>query len=86
MFLVATTIEEATEYRDLLVGSDMLGSSEAVLLVTSEEPDATLAAAGSAGGPDSPVRAVVSVSMLKEGWDVKNIYVIASVRSMESSC
>jgi hypothetical protein len=31
------------------------------------------------------VRAVVSVSMLKEGWDVKNIYVIASVRSMESS-
>jgi type III restriction enzyme len=42
MFLVATTIEEATEYRDLLVGSDMLGSSEQVLLVTSEEPDATL--------------------------------------------
>jgi hypothetical protein len=26
MFLVATTIDEATEYRDLLIGSDMLGS------------------------------------------------------------
>ena len=85
MFLVATTIEEATEYRDLLVGSDMLGSSEAVLLVTSEEPDATLAALDRLEDPTSPVRAVVSVSMLKEGWDVKNIYVIASVRSMESS-
>ena len=85
MFLVATTIEEATEYRDLLVGSDMLGSAEAVLLVTSEEPDATLTALDRLEDPTSPVRAVVSVSMLKEGWDVKNIYVIASVRSMESS-
>jgi type III restriction enzyme len=85
MFLVASTIDEATEYRDLLIGSDMLGSAEQVLLVTSEEPDATLALLDRLEDPDSPVRAVVSVSMLKEGWDVKNIYVIASVRSMESS-
>jgi type III restriction enzyme len=85
MFLVASTIEEATEYRDLLIGSDMLGSPEQVLLVTSEEPDATLALLDRLEDPESPVRAVVSVSMLKEGWDVKNIYVIASVRSMESS-
>ena len=34
--------------------------------------------------PTRTIRAVVSVSMLKEGWDVKNIYVIASVRAMES--
>ncbi len=85
MFLVASTIDEATEYRDLLIGSDMLGSAEQVLLVTSEEPDATLALLDRLEDPDSPVRAVVSVSMLKEGWDVKNIYVIASVRSMDSS-
>lgn len=84
MFLVASTIDEATEYRDLLIGSDMLGSADQVLLVTSEEPDATLALLDRLEDPDSPVRAVVSVSMLKEGWDVKNIYVIASVRSMES--
>ncbi|MDN5767771.1 MAG: DEAD/DEAH box helicase family protein [Humibacillus sp.] len=85
MFLVASTIEEATEYRDLLVGSDMLGSAEEVLLVTSEEPDTALALLDKLEEPDSPIRAVVSVSMLKEGWDVKNIYVIASVRSMESN-
>lgn len=85
MFLVASTIEEATEYRDLLVGPDMLGSADQVLLVTSKEPDATLSLLDRLEDPDSPVRAVVSVSMLKEGWDVKNIYVIASVRSMESS-
>lgn len=85
MFLVATTIQEATEYRDLLIGSDMLGDPEQVLLVTSEQPDATLAQLDRLEDPSSKVRAVVSVSMLKEGWDVKNIYVIASVRSMESS-
>jgi type III restriction enzyme len=51
MFLVATTIDEATEYRDLLIGSDMLGSAEQVLLVTSEEPDATLALLDRARGP-----------------------------------
>lgn len=85
MFLVASTIEEATEYRDLLIGPDMLGSADQVLLVTSEEPDATLAQLDRLEDPNSKIRAVVSVSMLKEGWDVKNIYVIASVRSMESS-
>lgn len=84
MFIVATTIQEATEYRDLLVGSDMLGDSSQVLLVTSDQPDATLDQLDRLEDTTSRIRAVVSVSMLKEGWDVKNIYVIASVRSMES--
>lgn len=84
LFVVAQTIEEATEYRDLLSGPDFLGSAEKVLLVTSKEPDAALAQLDALEDPTSPVRAVVSVSMLKEGWDVKNIYVIASVRAMES--
>ncbi len=85
MFLVTSMIEEATEYHDLLVGSDMLGTAEQVLLVTSEEPDTTFALLDKLEEPEFPVRAVVSVSMLKEGWDVKNIYVIASVRSMGSN-
>jgi len=83
-FVVAQTIDEANEIRDLLVGPDMLGSEEQVLLVTSEEPDSTLAKLDTLEDPKSPVRAVVSVSMLKEGWDVKSIYVIGAVRAMES--
>lgn len=83
-FVVAQTIDEANEIRDMLAGPDMLGSDEQVLLVTSEEPDSTLAKLDALEDPTSPVRAVVSVSMLKEGWDVKNIYVIAAVRAMES--
>ncbi|RGE15607.1 DEAD/DEAH box helicase [Leucobacter sp. wl10] len=85
LFLVASTIDEANEIRDLLAGSDMLGAADQVLLVTSEEPDKTLALLDTLENPDSPIRAVVSVGMLKEGWDVKNVYVIASVRSLESS-
>lgn len=84
LFVVAQTIDEATEIRDMLAGKDMLGSADKVLLVTSEEPDTTLAALDTLEDPGSPIRAVVSVSMLKEGWDVKNIYVIAAVRAMES--
>jgi type III restriction enzyme len=83
-FVVAQTIDEANEIRDMLAGPDMLGSDDKVLLVTSEEPDSTLAKLDALEDPASPVRAVVSVSMLKEGWDVKNIYVIAAVRAMES--
>ena len=84
MFVVAQTIDEANEIRDMLAGPDMLAGDEKVLIVTSEEPDSTLAKLDRLEDASSPVRAVVSVSMLKEGWDVKNIYVIAAVRAMES--
>ena len=83
-FIVASTIDEANEIRDMLAGPDMLGSDEQVLLITSDEPDTTLAKLETLEEPGSPIRAVVSVSMLKEGWDVKNIYVIAAVRALES--
>ncbi|MEA5116472.1 MAG: DEAD/DEAH box helicase family protein [Propionicimonas sp.] len=84
LFMVATTIDEAIQIRDLLAGPDMLGDPSKVLLVTSEEPDKTLALLDTLEDEGSPIQAVVSVGMLKEGWDVKNVYVIASVRSLES--
>ena len=84
LFVVAQTIDEANDIRDLLASPEFLGGDDKVLLVTSEEPDKTLALLDTLEDDGSPIRAVVSVSMLKEGWDVKNIYVIAAVRSMES--
>lgn len=84
MFVVASTIDEANRLRDVLAGPDLLADPAKVLLVTSEEPDATLRELDRLDAPGAGVRAVVSVSMLKEGWDVRNIYVIASVRAMES--
>lgn len=84
LFVVASNIDEANLLRDILVGPDLLGSHDKVLLVTSEEPDETLQRLETLEHPHTPIRAVVSVSMLKEGWDVKNIYVIAAVRALES--
>jgi type III restriction enzyme len=84
LFVVAERIDEASEIRDLLAGPDYLDGDEKVLLITSEEPDTTLALLDTLEDEGSKIRAVVSVSMLKEGWDVKNIYCIAAVRALES--
>jgi type III restriction enzyme len=84
LFVVAQTIEQASEMKDTLAQPDLLGSAEKVLLITSKEPDTVLPLLDDLEEQTSPFRAVVSVAMLKEGWDVKNIYVIASVRAMES--
>ncbi|GHJ60873.1 hypothetical protein NOK12_33910 [Nocardioides sp. OK12] len=85
LFVVTQTIDEANEYRDLLAGPDMLGSADKVLSVNSEETEETLRLLDTLEDPNSPIRAVVSVDMLKEGWDVKNIYVISSTKALESS-
>ena len=53
--------------------------------VTSQSSDKALAELAAVESPDSPVRAVVSVNMLKEGWDVKNIGVIVGYRALASS-
>src|SRR6185436_15236403 len=58
--------------------------ADAVLVVHSNAPDEALAALATVEEPDSPVRIVISVGMLKEGWDVKNVYVIASMRASVS--
>jgi len=84
LFVVAERIDEANDIRDMLAGPDFLDGDDTVLLVTSEEPDQTLALLDTLEDDGSPIRAVVSVSMLKEGWDVKNIYCIAAVRALES--
>jgi len=84
MFVVAEKIDEAARIRDMLVGPDLLGDPDQVLLVTSDQTDDVVGQLDALEDDGSKVRAVVSVSMLKEGWDVRNIYVIAAVRALES--
>ena len=84
LFVVASNIDEANDIADILAGPDLLGGGDKVLVITSEEPDATLAKLDTLEDADSPYRAVISVSMLKEGWDNKAIYVIAATRTLES--
>lgn len=49
-----------------------------------EELDKLREQANSIDSPDSPYKAIVSVLMLKEGWDVRNVTTIVGLRSYSS--
>lgn len=82
MFVVADTIDNANAVAEVLRKPGLFADDydQRVLVVHSDAPDDALARLATVEEPDSPVRVIVSVSMLKEGWDVKNIYVICSFR------
>jgi type III restriction enzyme len=75
MLVVAKTIEDANEYGEILRSTEFFGGAfeDAVLVVHSESPDEALEALAAVEDPDSKVRIIISVGMLKEGWDVKNV-------------
>lgn len=52
---------------------------------TAEEKERTLAALDTVEEVGSPTRIIVQVGMLQEGWDVKNVYVIVSLRASVSA-
>lgn len=83
MLVVAGSIEEARSYAAILTAPDFREGryADAVLEIHSESPDDDLAALAGVEEPGSPVRIIVSVDKLKEGWDVANVYVIASMRA-----
>jgi type III restriction enzyme len=90
MLVIAQNIEEAEEYQTVLdsgsfdrgawVGKTLLIHSK----LTGDAKEQALADLQAVEDPDSPVRIIISVGMLKEGWDVKNVYVIASMRASVS--
>lgn len=82
MLVVAKDTAMADEYGDILKSSEFFNGmyADAVLVVHHKSPDDALAQLMKVEDPDSPIRIIISVGMLKEGWDVKNVYVIASTR------
>lgn len=90
MLVIARSIEEAEEFQRVLdsvtfdagswVGKTLLVHSG----LTGDDKETALAALDAVEDPESPVRIIISVGMLKEGWDVKNVYVIASMRASVS--
>jgi type III restriction enzyme len=50
--------------------------------ITKDDLDIARIAARDVDGPDSPIRCIVSVLMLREGWDVRNVCVIVTLRSL----
>jgi len=86
MLVIAQSIDEAEAHAELLRSPAFAQGRYAdhVLVVHSKKPDEDLAKLQRVEDDQSPVRIIVSVGMLKEGWDVKNVYVIASMRSSVS--
>jgi type III restriction enzyme len=84
LFVVCKSIADAERIAETLTGDAYLPGEGQVLLITSQSTDQALAALAAVEAPDSPVRAVVSVDKLKEGWDVKNIGVIIGFRALAS--
>lgn len=50
--------------------------------ITKADLDVARQAARDVDGPDSNIRCIVSVLMLREGWDVRNVCVIVTLRSL----
>jgi type III restriction enzyme len=82
LFVVCQTIADAEKVATDLTAH--LPGDGAVLLVTSQSTDDALTALANVEAADSPVRAIVSVDKLKEGWDVRNIAVIVGLRALAS--
>lgn len=84
-FVVCSDVEHATQVAELLRTPEYFGRESAVLQVDSKHDDElTQSRLDELDRPESPVLAVVSVNKLKEGWDVKNIAVVVTLRAMAS--
>jgi len=82
MLVVAPKIEDADRVEELLTDPGFAGGAyaETILNINSSSPEEALDSLDQVETPASKVRIIVSVGMLKEGWDVKSVYVIASLR------
>lgn len=85
VFVVCSDVDHATQVTELLRSPEYLGNDDAVLQVDSKhEDELTQRRLNEFDRPHSPVLAVVSVNKLKEGWDVRNIAVVVTLRAMAS--
>ncbi len=86
MLVIAPDIAEAEEIERILTSPAFAGGryTDKVLTVHSKQSEEALAELDRLEDPSSPYRVVISVGMLKEGWDVRNVYVIASMRASVS--
>lgn len=84
MLVLCTKIDEAKEIARLIRSNQVLEGEyrDKVLEVHSRigKQEDKLRSLKDVEDPKSPIRVVVAVDKLKEGWDVKNVYVLMSLR------
>ncbi len=90
MLVVAKDTAHAGALRALIDSDDFRGGAYKAKVIEvhtktkGEEADETIEKLLSLEHPDNIVEIVIHVNMLKEGWDVANIYTIAPIRSSAS--
>ncbi len=87
MLVVCKKVEHADELEELIRSADFADGQYAdkVLKVHSKQPDEVLEQLDALEDPDPEgPQIVISVDMLNVGWDVKNVYVILSLRASVS--
>ena len=90
MLVVAKDTTHAGQLRALVDSNDFRGGAykgkviEVHTKTKGDEADETIEKLLSLEHPDNIVEIVIHVNMLKEGWDVANIYTIAPIRSSAS--
>lgn len=90
MLVVAKDTAHASQLRALIDSDDFRGGAykgkviEVHTKTKGEEAEETIEKLLSLEHPDNIVEIVIHVNMLKEGWDVTNIYTIAPIRSSAS--
>lgn len=85
LFVQCADVEHATQISTLLRGPEFFGDERAVLQIDNQHSDAeSLRRLRDMDQPGSAVTCVVSVNKLKEGWDVRNIAVMVTLRAMSS--
>lgn len=85
LFVVCANVAHATETTALLRSPGYAGPYESVLQIDNQHDDETTRKMlDELDSPYSPVKVVVSVDKLKEGWDTKRISVMCTLRAMAS--
>lgn len=85
LFVVCSDVAHASETAARLRTATFTGSDVAVLQVDNEHDDAaTQSFLRYLDAEHSPVRVIVSVNKLREGWDTKRIAVMCTLRAMGS--
>src|SRR3954468_3619301 len=76
MLVIAPSIEEAEEIRNSLIVNCEFPQQNILQVDSSKITDDLAKELQSIDNLHNPTRIIVAVGMLKEGWDVKNVYVI----------
>jgi type I site-specific restriction endonuclease len=85
MLTIAPSIEEAENIRSSLIVNCEFPSENILQVDSSKITDDLAQELQNIDNPQNPTRIIIAVGMLKEGWDVKNVYVIVPLRAFKSA-